>query len=550
MNDPAHPSTRKRLLAVVPPSGVLVAVVVLAAAVSAVALSGVLVAVPRSTVAPALAGASGEATPAAPNLLVGTQATFSGTTGGWVGENAGLSWASASASSAQGSLAVKPTGSGRAWACSGLESSGDLTRAIPGALYTGVAALRSAVGRPTAYAVLGYYDSGGAPLVEVWGQGVSITSSGWTTLPAVTALAPATAGWSALCIVLASAVPSRAVFLEDPDLSAPPSHPQSAIVGPLRTSGNRILDAAGMSVLLRGVVLNGLESSADPPGVTHEAVSEAKAWGANFVRVPLGEQLWMAGNCDHDPTYPDAVDAVVNWITSLGMVALLDLDYTTVGGCEVGAAHDMADAAQSPEFWAQVAARYAGNPLVAFDLFNEPHAISDATWLDGGATKEVYAPFQSYRAAGMQQMYYAVRSTGAQNLVFVSGNNWANTVPGKLVQGRNIVYAAHAYTCPNYPPPRCSTQDANNPAQILENFVSLSASVPVVVTEFGWPSASSGTYNANVIDFASAHDWGWSAFAWEPENWGGWDLAEWSPSGSAEPNPSGAPVLKALQESP
>jgi hypothetical protein len=74
----------------------------------------------------------------------------------------------------------------------------------------------------------------------------------------------------------------------------------------------------------------------------------------------------------------------------------------------------------------------------------------------------------------------------------------------------------------------------------------LSSTEPVAVTEFGWPSDSTGTHLANVIAFARAHGWAWSAFAWQQENWAGWDLASWLSDGTAEPNPSGSPVLLAL----
>lgn len=87
----------------------------------------------------------------------------------------------------------------------------------------------------------------------------------------------------------------------------------------------------------------------------------------------------------------------------------------------------MADYPGSTEFWSQVAARFANNPLAAFDLYNEPHDISNQVWLNGG-TVPTYSIFP-YQTTGMQQLYDAVRATGARNLVLVSGNNWANTPP-------------------------------------------------------------------------------------------------------------------------
>jgi hypothetical protein len=320
------------------------------------------------------------------------------------------------------------------------------------------------------------------------------------------------------------------------------------VVGPLHTSGNRILEATDAPVTLQGVVLNGLEDDPSAAQVSEQAVIEARAWGANFVRVPVGEQFWMPENCDYSSSYRSTVNQVVNWITSLGMVALLDLDYTTVGGCLPGAAHNMADAAQSLPFWSSVASQFASNPLVAFDLFNEPHNISDQVWLDGGPTTDYFFPWQTYQAAGMQQLYDAVRSTGAQNLVFISGNTWASTVPSTLVTGTNIVYAAHAYTCPNNAPPSCTNAAPYDPSQLLDSWIGVSGSVPVVVTEFGWPSQYDGTYNSNVISFAQSRGWGWAAFAFEDaQNSTVWDLtSHWYDNQTAEPAASGMPVLAAL----
>ena len=232
------------------------------------------------------------------------------------------------------------------------------------------------------------------------------------------------------------------------------------------------------------------------------------------------------------------------------MVALLDLHTNTVGGCEQGTQHNMADEAQAPEFWSQVAARYGNpsspeyNPLVAFDLYNEPHNISDAVWLNGGETTDYYGG-ATYQAAGMQQLYDVVRATGSQNLVFISGNNWANTPPSVAVTGTNIVYGVHYYTCPNAALSACTNTDPYDPSQDLNQWVAFSVTEPVVVTEFGWPSQASGTYISNVIAYASSYGWGWSAFAWEDwPNPTEWDLtASWLDDGTAEPSPSGIPVL-------
>jgi hypothetical protein len=206
----------------------------------------------------------------------------------------------------------------------------------------------------------------------------------------------------------------------------------------------------------------------------------------------------------------------------------------------------MADQALSVPFWKQVAARYGRNPLVAFDLYNEPHDVAEPVWLLGGP---VVADGSAYQAAGMQQLYDAVRGTGAQNLVVVSGLDWANRPPtGPLVSGSNIVYGVHAYTCPHAPPPSCPSADPYDPAPALDAWLPLSTVAPVMVTEFGWPNRNDGTYLANVISYAEAHRWGWDAFAFDGSTTGLFDLVRGVAGDRAtyEPTPTGMAVLAGL----
>jgi len=507
---------------------------------------------PSSTASPA-------ATTSAPsgsggNLLTGREATFSGTTGGWVGLDSTLSWAKTPSTTNNGSLQMTATASSWVYAWSPFPPSGPPTPAKPGQKFTGDAAVYL-TGSPQPMSVgLVFLNSSNAQVGGFLGQSVTPGSSTWTTLPEVAYVAPPSTTEVAVGVVAYSASVGQVFYVESPTLTMlGPGSP--VVVGPLHTSGNQVVQANGTPVVLQGVVLEGLEVTPylNDPGVTQQAVVEAREWGANFVRVPLGEQFWLSSNCDYVSSYQSTVDQVVNWITSLGMVALLDLHTNTVEGCEPGAQQNMADAAQSPTFWSQVAGRYGNssspeyNPLVAFDLYNEPHDISDSVWLDGGQTTDTFWPYQTFEAAGMQQLYNAVRGAGSQNLVFISGNNWANDPPSQLVSGTNVVNAVHYYTCPISAPPSCSNPDPYDPSQDFNRWLSLSQTQPIVVTEFGWPSDKDGTYIANVIAFAYAHQWGWSAYAWQQvSNWGGLTFETFLSDGTAEPEPSGVPVLLGL----
>jgi endoglucanase len=305
--------------------------------------------------------------------------------------------------------------------------------------------------------------------------------------------------------------------------SAIPSVPP--VEGPLRTSGNQILDAAGTPLVLRGVAREVLDywPSLDGSHLWGGDISAMHSWGANVVRIPLGEQFWNSNECSYSPGYRSLVDKVVEAITSRGMVALLDLHVNTRLPCMQAQPQRMADYPGSVTFWTEVAQRYKANPLVAFQLYNEPHDISWSVWRNGGLV--IDSDWMIWTAAGMQQLYDAVRSTGAQNLVFASGNVWGNDPPpsSALLSGYNIVYAAQYYTCSDAPPPLCTVPDPTNPAPAagkrLDAWGTFTTKYPVAVTEFGWPETTDGRYNANVIAWAEAHGASWLAYHWSaPDN--------------------------------
>jgi len=144
----------------------------------------------------------------------------------------------------------------------------------------------------------------------------------------------------------------------------------------------------------------------------------------------------------------------------------------------------------------------------------------------------------------MQQMYSVIRAQGANNLVFVSGNNWAAGPSSLPVSGTNIVNGVHAYTCPQHPPPGCPLTNEYDPSQILDRWRTVGASSPVMITEFGWPNKADGLYDQNVISYAEAQHWSWNAFAWTAVG-GPFNLnADLSPP--YEPTPAGQSVLTGL----
>lgn len=295
--------------------------------------------------------------------------------------------------------------------------------------------------------------------------------------------------------------------------------------------GTRVLDPSGRPFTLRGVNRNSLESTPRGWYLNARDADAMRDWGVNAVRVQLGQQFWLTGSCRYDADYARRVDAVVRNVTERGMLAVLDLHWSTKGSpCLVLPGQQPMPDEMSLTFWRQVAARYRSNPLVAFDLYNEPFGVGAETWRNGGW-------MGLWRAVGMQQLYDAVRSTGARNLVFVSGVRFAYDVRPALVApltGFGIVYATHIYCfrCPN-----------TLPHDVDGVVGAVAARVPVAVTEFGTRS-SSPTYNATLIDWAERRGLGWLAYTWaaaRPEDYGLFD--DWT---TYRPNVAGVPVHDAL----
>ena len=273
-------------------------------------------------------------------------------------------------------------------------------------------------------------------------------------------------------------------------------------------AGNQILDQNGNPVIFRGVNRNGLDYKPTLYWGGWNDIAAMGDWGASIVRLELSEDFWLPQSCLYDPNYAKLVDAEVTMIHAKGMVALLDLhsSLSTTICPSAPQRQPMADS-HALDFWRSVAARYKDQPYVAFDLFNEPVNVSPQVWRNGGA-------MHGWQAAGMQQMYDAVRATGATNLVFVSGLQFAfDLTPALLdpLDGYGIVFAPHVYY-----DGACSIMDPRAPSV----WGPVGAVYPIVITEFGTPCPT-GIYPASVIAYAELHHYGWIAYLWADHANGG-----------------------------
>ncbi len=315
--------------------------------------------------------------------------------------------------------------------------------------------------------------------------------------------------------------------------AAAPKTPAPA--GGYTVSGKNIVGPSG-PVRLRGLGRPSFEWDPAGFGITREDLMRIKAWGknVNVVRFSLNQGMWLTGHGAYNPLYAAYVDRAVQWALQQGLAVILDLHWNEGSGNMAAMAgtygqQPMADT-YSVTFWAQVAAKYKNDPRVIFELYNEPHDIPVATWQNGDGNW-----------AGMQQLYNAVRTTaGASNLVLLGGLDWAydlSAVVGK-VTGTNIAYVTHPYVFKN------STSNQNA-------FITPSATVPVVATEFGDATTtvhatgcSPGTYTSQLATFA-ANNISYTGYAWYEANCGYPSLIT---DYSGTPSSIGAPVQADLNQ--
>jgi endoglucanase len=469
--------------------------------------------------------------------LTGDASRFDGSTGQWTAAGATLSRVASPTHHGAGALKLSesaaPGGSMTTWSPNG--------KAVGGDRYVATAYVRAVTAVRGAQARLRFIGADGTVTDTEVGQLLTDSLSNWWELPAVAAISPKGTTGVQLGIAYPAGGTGAEQLVDDATIGQTAGG-STRVVGPLRAVGAQIIQGNGEPLVMRGLERFGLEGGTKNPLPTNAEIGELKLWGANEVRISLGEQKWLATSCHFQRDYPAVVDRVIRWVTSRGMVALLNLQFSSIGPCGPPGLTPMADAPGAITFWQEVASRYQHDPLVAFDLFNEPN-VAQSVWLDGGTFTD---QGQVVPAAGMQQLYDTVRGTGATNLVVVSGLDFADHPPTELVQGVNIAYGAHAYQCENGPPPTCTTPHPFDAAVPLHHWVAFAKTHPVIVTEFGWPANNDGTYNADVIAEAEAHGWGWSGFAWDGGTGGLFDLVDAQPASDGttiEPNNSGMPLV-------
>lgn len=283
-------------------------------------------------------------------------------------------------------------------------------------------------------------------------------------------------------------------------------------------SGNHFVNGFGTTVRLIGVdvfstsyaCLKGeIESSSDPP-LDQATINTMLAWHINAVRIPLNEDCWLGINgapaASSGPAYVSAISNFVSLLNQNGIVAILDLHWGAPGTQLATAQETMADNDNAPTYWKSLAGYFKSDPGVLFDAYNEPESISWSCWLSGCQVND--KNFGTYKAAGMQDLVNAIRSTGASQPILLGGTSYAAQLTYWLQNEPSDPDHQLAASFHNYPDFECPTESCWD-----STVVPVAAQVPVVTTELG-DNECTPDFLSKYMAWADSHGVSYLGWSW------------------------------------
>lgn len=312
----------------------------------------------------------------------------------------------------------------------------------------------------------------------------------------------------------------------------------------LRVERNRLVDEAGDTRVLRGVVRSGMEytqpGALDPTGVARTTSREAAgitaaeiaeitgAWTANVVRIPINQE-WALTR----PGYLADLDRIVALLAARSaytILALARLDSRRAFGTDSTgrpAMNPPLPEENTLAFWRLLAERYRGQPAVLYDVFSEPHVplASDTDSLvrrpAGGEDDPAW--IRTW-LEWVRRIEHVIHRQHERAVVFVSGRRYGLDLRGYPVRGAagvplpNTVYAAHVFL----PNAHVGAVTAANLDRLLGG-LGLADAHPVFVTAWGGEASQLAALDALEAYLRDRHRYrngrwlgvaGWTAWSW------------------------------------
>ncbi len=173
--------------------------------------------------------------------------------------------------------------------------------------------------------------------------------------------------------------------------------------------------------------------------------------GMNFIRVPIGWNVFLNldGTWKSNPW--TKIDWVVSQAAARGIYVLIDLHTAPGGGCPWGSCGRIGPNPNGfwgnatyqtwvEDIWKAIATRYQGNPAVAgYDLLNEPLIDYGEDAADVAQKSDFY-----------DRIYDAVRAIDPDHAIFLGAFFGLDKIASPSTYGwTNVVYEYHPYDMPN-----------------------------------------------------------------------------------------------------
>jgi endoglucanase len=316
---------------------------------------------------------------------------------------------------------------------------------------------------------------------------------------------------------------------------------------PLRTVGNKVVDAQGQEVKITGVNWFGFETGTFAPhGLWArnygQMLDEMRKSGFNTIRLPYSNELFQETSVPEGVDYsknPELrglkgvalMDKIVQGAEQRGLMVILDQHRPTSEGQSDLWHNEKVSEKQWLDDWTMLAKRYKNNKaVIGADLHNEPK--NSATWGDGN-------PQTDWRLAA-EKGGNAIHSVNPNWLILVEGIDkykndsywWGGNLQGakenpvRLNTPGKLVYSAHDYgpgvwgqnwfSAPDFPKNMPAIWDKQWGYLEKENIA------PVLVGEFGGKSASPATVEGkwmnSLVDYMKANGVDYTYWSWNPNS--------------------------------
>lgn len=323
---------------------------------------------------------------------------------------------------------------------------------------------------------------------------------------------------------------------------------------PLRTQGNKIVDAGGRDVVFQGVNWFGLETSNHAPhGLwtrDYKAMlAQIKSLGFNTVRLPFSLQALRSNSTSgidygggrnallQGKTPQQVMDIIIDEAAAQGLMIILDNHSQADDGFMFDLWYGQNGFTENDwvDTWTALAQRYRNRPnVVAFDLKNEPHG--SATWGTGNAN--------DWRRAA-ERAGAAIQAIHPDVLIIVEGIEgpvaggqqldrhwWGGNLEGvrnhpvRLPVANRLVYSPHEYGPGVYAQPWFSDPAM---ASILADrwhkgfgYIHEQGIAPIFVGEFGAKNVGLDTVEGRWIrqfaDYLGRTGMSWTFWSWNPNS--------------------------------